>query len=116
MSNLAVSKVKGKGMVIRKLTSEEELTLNDVLHVTDIRENLISGSILSKKGFRMVFESNKFVLINGGVFAGKGYLVDGLLKANITVVDKKSMCLYPKLINKGKFFICLSLLYYGILY
>ena len=35
------------------------------------------------------------------MYVGKGYLVDGLFKANV-VVDKKSVYLYPKLINKGK--------------
>ena len=50
----------------------------------------------------MVFESDKFVLTKGGMYVGKGYLVDGLFKANVAVVDKKSVYLYPKLINKGK--------------
>ena len=80
----------------------EELTLNDMLHVPDIRKNLISGSILSKEGFRMVFESDKFVLTKGGMYVRKGYLVDGLFKASVAVVDKKSVYLYPKLINKEK--------------
>ena len=56
----------------------KELTLNDVMHVPDIRKKQISGSILSKKGFRMVFESDKFVLTNDGMYVGKGYLVDDL--------------------------------------
>ena len=55
--------------------------------------NLISGSILSKKGFRMVFESDKFILTKNGIYAGKGYLVNGLFKANV-VVDKKFVYLY----------------------
>ena len=92
MGNSAVSKVEGKGKVILKWTSGKELTLNDVLHVPDIRKNLISGSILSKKGFRMVFESDKFVLTKGGMYVGKDYLVDGLFKANVAVVDK-SLCI-----------------------
>ena len=50
----------------------------------------------------MIFESDKFVLTNGGVYVGKGYLVYDLFKANVVVVDKKSAQLYPKLINKGK--------------
>ena len=53
----------------------------------------------------MVFESDKFVLTKDGVYVGKGYLVDDLFKANVVVVDKNSMYLYPKLINKGKFFV-----------
>ena len=32
------------------MTSGKELTLNDVLHVPEIRKNLASGSLLSKKG------------------------------------------------------------------
>jgi len=71
-----------KGKVILKWTSGKELTLNDVLHVLDIRKNLISGLILSKKSFRMIFESNKFVLTKGGVYVGNGYLIDGLFKTN----------------------------------
>ena len=47
----------------------------------------------------MVFESDKFVLTKGGMYVGKCYLVDGLFKANVAVVDKKSVYLYPKLIN-----------------
>ena len=81
----------------------KDLTLNDVLYVPDIRKNLILGSILSKKDFRMVFESDKFILTKGGMYVGKGYLIDGLFKANVVVVDKKSMYLYVDLINKGKF-------------
>ena len=64
--------------VILKWTSEKELTLNDVLHISDICKNLISDSTLSKKGFRMVFESDKFVLIENRVYVSKGYLVDVL--------------------------------------
>ena len=71
-----------------KWTSRKKLTLNDILHVSGIRKNLISGSILSKKDFRMVFESDKFVLTKGGIYVGKSYLIDGLFKANVPVVDK----------------------------
>jgi len=93
MGNSVVSKFEEKGKVILKWTSGKELTLNDVLYVPDICKNVISGSILSKKGFRMVFESDKFVLTKNDMYVGKGYLVNGLFKANVTVVDKKSMYL-----------------------
>jgi len=51
----------------------------------------------------MVFESDKFVLTKGVVYVGKGYLIDDLFKSNVTVVDKKSIYLYLKLINKEKY-------------
>ena len=50
----------------------------------------------------MISESVKFVLTKGEMHVGKGYLVDGLFKANVAVVDKKFVYLYPKLINKEK--------------
>ena len=68
MGNSTVSKVDGKGKVILKCTSGKDLTLNDVLHDSDIRKNSISGSILSKKSLRMIFESDKFVLRVGGTW------------------------------------------------
>ena len=41
----------------------------------------------------MVFESDKFVLAKGEVYVSNGYLVDGLFKANVAIVDKKSVYL-----------------------
>jgi len=102
MDNSAISKVERKWKVILKWTSGKKLTLNDVLYVSDICKNLIFRSILSKKIFRIVFEPDKFVLTKRRVYVGKGYLVDGFFKANVAVVDKKSVYLYSKLINKWK--------------
>jgi len=38
------------------------------------------------------------------MYVGKGYLFDGLFKANVAVVDKKSVYLYLKIINKENSF------------
>ena len=86
MGNSSTSKVEGKGKIILKMTSGKELTLTNVLHVPEIRKNLISGSLLSKNGFKMVFESDKFVLSKGGMYVGKGYLSKGLFKLNVMTV------------------------------
>ncbi|KAL6334035.1 hypothetical protein AAG906_000090 [Vitis piasezkii] len=83
MGNSSSSKVEG------------QLTLNDVLHVPDIRKNLVSGSLLSKNGFKLVFVSDKFVLTKNEMFVGKGYLSDGLFKMNV-------MTVVPKSINNNK--------------
>ncbi|TYK03675.1 pol polyprotein [Cucumis melo var. makuwa] len=76
MGNFSMSKVEGQGKVILKMTSGKELTLNNVLHVPDIRKNLVSGSLLSKNGFKLVFLSDKFVLSKNEMYIGKGYLSD----------------------------------------
>ena len=62
MGNSVTSIVERKGIVVLKLTSGKELTLNEVLYVPDIHKYLISWSLLSKHGFRMVFKSDKVVL------------------------------------------------------
>ncbi|XP_077225034.1 uncharacterized protein LOC143858260 [Tasmannia lanceolata] len=55
MGNSSSSVVTGKGTVLLKLTSGKVLKLCDVLHVPDIRKNLVSVSLLIKKGFKLVF-------------------------------------------------------------
>ena len=66
-----------------------------MLYIPDIRKNLVSRPLLSKNGFRLVFESDKFVLTKSGMYVGKGYLSDGLFKLNvITVVP-------PEVMNKN---------------
>ena len=45
-------------------------------------------SLLSKKGFRLVFESDKFVLTKIGIYVGKGYMSNGFFKMNgMTIVS-----------------------------
>ena len=95
MGNSSSSKVEGRGKIVLKMTSGKELTLNEVLHVPDIRKNLVSGSLLSKNGFKLVFVSDKFVLTKNDMFVGKGYMNDGLFKMNV-------MTVVPKSINNNK--------------
>ena len=62
IGNSATSEIQGEGKIILKMTSGKTLTLNNVLYVPKINKNFVSGSLLSKHGFRMMFESDKFVL------------------------------------------------------
>ncbi|KAI3427701.1 uncharacterized protein J3R85_009272 [Psidium guajava] len=89
MGNSATSAVEGQGKVLLKMTSGKELTLNNVLYVPEIRKNLVSGSLLNKHGFRMVFESDKVTLSKSGMYVGRGYVSDGLFKLNVlTIINK----------------------------
>lgn len=87
MGHSSMSKVEGKGIMKLKFTSRKVVTLIDVLYVLEIRKNLVSGLVLSKKGLKLVFESDKFILTKAGMYVGKGYLEDGLFKLNVMVVD-----------------------------
>jgi hypothetical protein len=62
MGNRSHVRALGVGMVNLKLTSEKIVRLKNVLHVPTIKKNLVSGSLLCKDGFKLVFESNKCVL------------------------------------------------------
>ncbi|GKA88599.1 pol polyprotein [Tanacetum coccineum] len=76
MGNSATADIKGEGDVVLKMTSEKELKLTNVLYVLEICKNLVSGWLLNKFGFRLVFESNKFVLSKNQVYVGKGYAMN----------------------------------------
>ena len=55
----------------------------------DMLTNLVSGLLLSKTGFKLVFVANKFVLTKNDMYVGNGYLNDVLFKMNVmTVVPK----------------------------
>ncbi|KAL6319669.1 hypothetical protein AAG906_026720 [Vitis piasezkii] len=63
----------GKGKVLLKIAFGKVLALSDVLHVPDIRWNLVSISLLGKIGVKILFDSDKIVLTKNNAFVGKGY-------------------------------------------
>lgn len=56
IGNSTTSEVVGIGKVVLKMTYGKQISLKNV---PDIRKNLVFGSLLSKAGFRLVFESDK---------------------------------------------------------
>jgi len=86
LSDSRTAAVSGKGKVMLKLTSGKTLALSDVLHVPNIRTNLISVALLSKGGIKVSFESDKIIMTKNNVFVGKGYCDEGLFVLNIAEV------------------------------
>ena len=86
MGNTGSSKIEGKGEVKLQMTSGKEITLKNVKHVPGMRKNLISGSLLSKAGFAITFDSDNVVLEKHGVYLGKGFVQDGLVKMCVKTV------------------------------
>jgi hypothetical protein len=93
MGNGARAAVRGVGTVDLKLASEKIVQLKNVLHVPSIKKNLISGSLLCRNGFKLVFESNKCVVSKFETFIGKGYESEGLFR--LSLVDT---CLWLTLV------------------
>ena len=87
MGNSSTSKIEGTGNILLKMTSGKTLTLKNVLHVPEIRKNLVSTSLLVKNGFKVVFVSNKVVISKNDMYVGKGYLSDGLFKLNVMTIN-----------------------------
>ena len=46
----------------------------------------MSGSLLSKKGFKLVFVSYNFILTKNGMYVRKGYMSSGLFKMNVMTI------------------------------
>lgn len=83
MGNNDSAKVIGEGSVELQFTSGKRLMLVNVLHVPDIRKNLVSASLLCKKGFKTVLDSDKLILFKNGLFVGKGYSCNGMFKLSV---------------------------------
>jgi hypothetical protein len=66
--------IQGVGRVDLKLTSRKTLSLKNVQHVPRINRILISGSLLCHDGFKLVFESNKFIVSKFGLFTGNMFV------------------------------------------
>ncbi|GJQ90820.1 zinc finger, CCHC-type containing protein [Tanacetum coccineum] len=83
MGNKSTTLVHGRGCVDLRLSFGKAVSLLNVLHVPNIRKNLVSSSVLNNCGYKQVIESNKFVLSKHGVFIGFGYLSNHMFRLNI---------------------------------
>ena len=80
--------VAGTGEVELKFTSGKTVILKDVLHVPEIRKNLVSGYLINKAGFTQTIGADMYTLTKNGVFVGKGYATDGMFKLNVDAMNK----------------------------
>ena len=80
------AQVLGKGKVMLKLTSRKTLALNDVLHIPNIRANLVSIALLGKVGVKVSFEYDRIVMTKNNIFVGKGFCNQGLFVLSISKV------------------------------
>jgi hypothetical protein len=84
MGNRMRAAVRGIGTVDLNLTLRKTLQLKNVHHIPSIKKILISSSLLSRDGVKLVFESNKCVLSKYGTFVGKDYEGGGLFRLSLT--------------------------------
>jgi hypothetical protein len=101
MGNRLHATVRGVGTVNLKLTSGKIVQLKNVQHVPTIGKNLVSGSLLCRDGFKVVIESNKFVVSKCGQFIDKGYECGGLFRFSVLDYCNKSVNLISDGINES---------------
>nr|GEZ78568.1 hypothetical protein [Tanacetum cinerariifolium] len=82
MGNHATADIKGEGDVVLKMTSEKEIKLTNFLYVPEIHKNLVFGWQLNKFGFRLILESDKFVL-------SKNQINDKMIKSTKDMLKSK---------------------------
>ena len=75
------SRVKVKGISTCKLdlSTGRTLFLHDVLHASEIRQNLVSIIVLLSLGFKLYFHDSVLELYLGTTFIGSDFLLDGFM-------------------------------------
>ncbi|KAF2283608.1 hypothetical protein GH714_012184 [Hevea brasiliensis] len=90
MGNHDSAKVVGKGSVELNFTSGKKLLLVNVLYVPEIRKNLVSASLLCKKGYKAVLESDKIIVSINGLFVGKDLHIGMVTELNMATTTKSN--------------------------
>jgi hypothetical protein len=67
------------------------MQLRNMQHVPTMNNDLVSGSLLCRDGFKLVLESNKVVVSKHGQFIGKGYECGGLFRFSLSDFYNKSV-------------------------
>jgi hypothetical protein len=65
--------------------------LKNLQHVPSIKKNVVSGSLLCMDGFKVVFKSNKFIVLKCGQFISKGYVCEDLFRFLVSDFCNKSV-------------------------
>jgi hypothetical protein len=84
-------RVFGVGTVILKFTSGKMVLLKNVQHVPSIKKNLVSGSHICRDGYKIIFESNKYILSKYGIFVAKCYDNEVLFRLSLHDTCNKSV-------------------------
>ncbi|GJR23775.1 zinc finger, CCHC-type containing protein [Tanacetum coccineum] len=87
--NHTLKVIRSRNLEIQ-FTSGKKLTLMNVLHVPNIRKNLVYGFKLCKSGVKAMIESYKVILSKANVFVRKAYACDGMFKLSINKITNSA--------------------------
>ena len=76
---------------------KKNLIFYEVLYISNIKRNLISRSLLISRGYKIILESNKLIIIRNNEFIEKDFVSEGLFK--LSVILKNSNKDYSLILN-----------------
>jgi hypothetical protein len=91
MENESHAFVHGVDTIDLKLILRKIVQLKNVQHVPSINKNLVCDSLLCMDAFKVVLESNKFIVSKCEQFIGKGYVCGGLFRFSVFDCCNKSV-------------------------
>nr|GEX87480.1 zinc finger, CCHC-type [Tanacetum cinerariifolium] len=84
--------VHGKGSVVLEFISGKSITLFNVLCVPKLRKNLISSPVLNKCGYKQVYESDKFYVIE----PNDSVSINSIIESRDVIFDKNRFSSIPR--------------------
>ncbi|XP_074337192.1 uncharacterized protein LOC141674382 [Apium graveolens] len=92
MGNVATEPIKGLGNVKLVFTSGKCILLNNVLYVPGIRKNLLSGVVLNNHGYKQVYESDKFYVLESNDYV----FVNSIIVSRDAIFDENRFTYMPR--------------------
>ncbi|GJX91384.1 hypothetical protein Tco_0344710 [Tanacetum coccineum] len=94
MGDESTKPILKRGNVVLEFNFGKTITLVNVVYVSGLRKNLMSGLVLNKCGYKQVHESDNYILSRRGVFVGFGYYNNGMFMLNLNKVPKAFSSVY----------------------
>nr|GEY09803.1 hypothetical protein [Tanacetum cinerariifolium] len=84
--------VHGKGSVMLEFSSGKSITLFNVLYVPKLRKNLFSGPMLNKCGYKQVYESDTFYVIE----LNNSVSINSIIESRDAIFDENHFSSIPR--------------------
>ena len=83
--------VQGKGQIELLFTSGNLLVIRDVYYAPEFGRHLVSGLVLNRLGYKLVFQADRCIIFKNNLFIGRSYLCNNLFKFSVDL-NKDVIC------------------------
>ncbi|GKE50852.1 hypothetical protein Tco_1486008, partial [Tanacetum coccineum] len=92
MADESTKPILGRGNVVIESSYGKTITLFNVVYVLGLRKNLMSGPMLNKCGYKQVYESDKFYVIEPNDFVS----LKSVIESRDAIFDKNRFSSIPR--------------------